>query len=136
MCEYIMRGNGLLWNKLTQFLMTALLNKETRCQSVPVSASLWQSVPQSHFARCNCLKLQNVYGRNLSRWIFFADPCHFFLNFEGWFRGLFQMYDLNGVYHEKADVRGIPKMWYFFRFGGFKPELLAVKVGWKLIFFW
>ena len=35
----------------------------------------------------------------------------FFFNFEGWFRGLFQMYDLNGVYHEKADVRGIPKMW-------------------------
>ena len=29
------------------------------------------------------------------------------------------MYDLNGVYHEKADVRWI----------GFKPELLAVKVG-------
>ena len=25
----------------------------------------------------------NSYGGNLSRWIFFTDPCHFFLNFEG-----------------------------------------------------
>ena len=28
----------------------------------------------------------------------------------------------------KADVLRIPKMWYFSRFGGFKPELSAVKV--------
>ena len=28
----------------------------------------------------------------------------------------------------KADVLTIPKMWYFFRFEGFEPELLAVKV--------
>ena len=28
----------------------------------------------------------------------------------------------------KADVLRIPKMWYFLRFGGFKPELSAVKV--------
>ena len=39
------------------------------------------------------------------------------------------MYDLNGVYHEKADVGGIPKMWRFLSFEGFKPNLLAVKVG-------
>ena len=39
------------------------------------------------------------------------------------------MYDLNGVFHEKADVRRIPKMWkFFFSFACFKPELLAVKV--------
>ena len=35
------------------------------------------------------------------------------------------MYDLNGVYHEKADVGGIPKMWLFLSFEGFKSELLA-----------
>ena len=29
----------------------------------------------------------------------------------------------------KADVLTIPKMWYFLRFEGFEPELLAVKVG-------
>ena len=29
----------------------------------------------------------------------------------------------------KADVLTISKMWYFFRFKGFEPELLAVKVG-------
>ena len=29
----------------------------------------------------------------------------------------------------KADVLTIPKMWYFLRFDGFEPELLAVKVG-------
>ena len=39
------------------------------------------------------------------------------------------MYDLNGVYHEKADVRWIPKMWWILSFEDFKPELLAVKVG-------
>ena len=39
------------------------------------------------------------------------------------------MYDLNGVYHAKADVRGIPKMWKLLSFEGFKPGLLAVKVG-------
>ena len=73
-------------------------------------------VPTSyiHFHHCNILHERQPYiyiWREISSWIFFADPCHFFLNFEGWFRGLFQMYDLNGVYHEKADVRGIPKMW-------------------------
>ena len=31
--------------------------------------------------------------------------------------------------HVKADVLTIPKMWYFLRFEGFEPELLAVKVG-------
>ena len=31
----------------------------------------------------------------------------------------------------KADVLRIPKMWYFSSFEGFKPELLAVKVGWN-----
>ena len=34
-----------------------------------------------------------------------------------------------GYHHVKADVLTIPKMWYFLRFGGFEPELLAVKVG-------
>ena len=29
----------------------------------------------------------------------------------------------------KADVLTIPKMWYFLRFKGFEPQLLAVKVG-------
>ena len=29
----------------------------------------------------------------------------------------------------KADVLTIPKMWFFSMFEGFKPELLAVKVG-------
>ena len=28
----------------------------------------------------------------------------------------------------KADVQRIPKMWYFLRFRGFKPELLLPKV--------
>ena len=41
----------------------------------------------------------------------------------------FHQYDLNGVYHEKADVLRIPKMLEFLSFEGFKPELLAVKVG-------
>ena len=31
-------------------------------------------------------------------------------------------------YHVKADVQRIPKMWYFLRFRGFKPELLLPKV--------
>ena len=31
--------------------------------------------------------------------------------------------------HVKADVLMISKMWYFLRFEGFEPELLAVKVG-------
>ena len=31
--------------------------------------------------------------------------------------------------HVKADVLTIPKMWLFLMFKGFKPELLAVKVG-------
>ena len=34
-----------------------------------------------------------------------------------------------GQDHVKAGVLTIPKMWYFFRFEGFEPELLAVKVG-------
>ena len=34
-----------------------------------------------------------------------------------------------GQDHVKADVLTIPKMWYFLRFEGFEPELLAVKVG-------
>ena len=34
----------------------------------------------------------------------------------------------NGVYHEKADVCGIPKMWQFLSFEDFIPELLAVEV--------
>ena len=42
---------------------------------------------------------------------FLALELSLFFNFEGRFRGLFHMYDLNGVYHEKADVGGIPKMW-------------------------
>ena len=29
----------------------------------------------------------------------------------------------------KADVQGFPKMWYFSKFGDFKPELLQLKVG-------
>ena len=29
----------------------------------------------------------------------------------------------------KENVLRFPKMWYFLRFGGFKPKLLAVKVG-------
>ena len=33
-----------------------------------------------------------------------------------------------GQDHVKADDLRIPKMWYFLRFGGFKPELSAVKV--------
>ena len=33
-----------------------------------------------------------------------------------------------GQDHVKADVLTIPKMWYFLRFEGFEPELLAVKV--------
>ena len=36
-----------------------------------------------------------------------------------------------GQDHVKADVLRIPKMWYFSSFEGFKPELLAVKVGWN-----
>ena len=32
-----------------------------------------------------------VYRWIFSRWIFFPWGCHFFCNFEGWFRGLFQM---------------------------------------------
>ena len=38
--------------------------------------------------------------------------------------------DINypGYDHVKAGVLRIPKMWYFLRFGGFKPELSAVKV--------
>ena len=32
----------------------------------------------------------------------------------------------------KADVLTIPKMWFFSMVEGFKPELLAVKVEWKL----
>ena len=35
----------------------------------------------------------------------------------------------------KADVLRIPKMWYFSRFGGFKPELSAVKVESNFNFF-
>ena len=31
-------------------------------------------------------------------------------------------------YHVKADILRIPKMWYFLRFRGFKPELLLPKV--------
>ena len=31
-------------------------------------------------------------------------------------------------YHVKADVQRIPKMWYFLRFRGFKPELLLPEV--------
>ena len=34
-----------------------------------------------------------------------------------------------GGYHVKADVLSFPKMWQFLRFGGFKPQLWAVKVG-------
>ena len=30
--------------------------------------------------------------------------------------------------HVNADVLTIPKMWYFFSFKSFEPELLAVKV--------
>ena len=52
-----------------------------------------------------------IYGGICGGGIFWPWSCHFILNFEGWFRGLFQMYDLNGVYHEKADVGWIPKMW-------------------------
>ena len=40
-----------------------------------------------------------------------------------------------GWYHLKADVLRIPKMWYFSRFGGFKPELSAVKVESNFKFF-
>ena len=35
----------------------------------------------------------------------------------------------------KAEVLRIPKMWYFLRFGGFKPELSAVKVESNFNFF-
>ena len=57
----------------------------------------WQCVP--------------LYMAGIYQFGYFKLILAFFFNFEGWFRGLFQMYDLNGVYHEKADVRGIPKMW-------------------------
>ena len=40
---------------------------------------------------------------------FLSSDCYFF-NFEGWFRGLFQMCDQNGIYHEKADVLRIPNI--------------------------
>ena len=33
-----------------------------------------------------------------------------------------------GGYHVKENVLRIPRMWQFLRFGGFKPQLLAVKV--------
>ena len=42
------------------------------------------------------------------------------------------LYDLNRVYHEKADVLSFLKMWQFLSFEDFKTELLPVKVGWKL----
>ena len=35
----------------------------------------------------------------------------------------------------KADVQGFPKMWYFFKFGDFKPELWLHKVGSNLKIF-
>ena len=57
---------------------------------------------------CNC---QYIYSGIFSRWIFFPSRCNLFFFFEGWFRWLFQMYDLNGVYYEKADVRWIEKIW-------------------------
>ena len=76
---------------------------------------------------------KTLYSGIFSRWIFFPFEMSFFY-FEGWFRVLFQMFDLNGVYHEKAGVRWIEKMWLFLSVECFKPELLAVKVGWKLRF--
>ena len=45
------------------------------------------------------------------------------------FLNVFHCYDLNKVYHKKADVQSITKMLYFLSFEGLKPELLAVKVG-------
>ena len=42
---------------------------------------------------------------------------------------VYPQYDQNRVYHEKTDVLGILKLWQFFIFEGFKPELLSVKVG-------
>ena len=34
-----------------------------------------------------------------------------------------------GLHHVEEHAQGFPKMWYFLIFQGFKPELLAVKVG-------
>ena len=59
----------------------------------------------------NIEKMESLHMAGIYQFGYFELILAFFLNFEGWFRGLFQMYDLNGVYHEKADVRGIPKMW-------------------------
>ena len=33
----------------------------------------------------------STYSGNLSRWIFWADPCHFFFNFRSWFWALFAL---------------------------------------------
>jgi len=33
------------------------------------------------------------------------------------------------LHHVEEHAQGFPKMWYFSIFKGFKPELLAVKVG-------
>ena len=37
--------------------------------------------------------------------------------------------------HVKGDVQGSPKMWYFFKFWDFKPELWLLKVGSNLKIF-
>ena len=37
------------------------------------------------------------------------------------------------LHHVEEHAQGFPKMWYFLIFKGFKPELLAVKIGSYLI---